>query len=935
MWNILIQLALGVALSLLGQALKPKAKPRGITGSTAVGGDAPLSFILGLAGTEGHREYVGTWGHAGGTPNAYLTFVYSLADLPVRGLSGLFVFGERVTIDWNAAVTAQGYPVTSYRRHGTDYLWVKFYDGTQEAADPFLIQKFGGVAERPWRVDMIGRGVPYVILTARVNGKLFSGVPEYFFEVEGYEVEDPRGDDAQDNNVVLIRQVLRGLSFDGAWLWGPQDLPTTRMPAANWEAQMDKCDALVGLLAGGTEKRFRAGLEISVDMAPIDVIEDLLVGCNGRIAEVGGFYKILVGEPDAQVVSFTDEDVIITEGQSFSPFPGLEATYNGIAATYPEPAEKWAMKEAPPLNDALLEADDDGRHLPAEIGFGAVPYGTQVQRLMRAMQLEHRRFRTHAHTMPPAWWEYEVLDLVEWTSVRNGYEDKGFLITAMDDLPNANQFVALKEQDASDYDWVAETHEQVTSVAPLEVVRPPSQVIDGWTLTATNIADQDGLPRRPAVIFGWDADIDDVRAVGYQLRVKATGEVIYSDSTDDVSAGNITVASAAILPNQLLEGRGIYHPLSPREADWTAWIDVLTLGGEGDIPLGNIANLRATFRDNTSALDWDETSDFRSPRYEIRRGVDWATAQTLGDVAHPPFATQGNGTYHVAAVLRQADGAVLYSPDPAAIAIAGDTLVANVIASFDEQDTGWPGTITGPGEIADGFFKTTAAGTVSYYEVPSGHFVDALYVRPTRLAIEIKISGEPVSQNILDDANILEDPDILGADSSRLVDGWVEVAVAQEGSTDAFSVPDAFAPADIFSGGVEFAAWQKFAPGVYLGRYFKFQLALISYDETVRAVAQAFTHSTDVPDRIERITGYALDPGGETFTFVPEGMLTAAPFNGGPDGAADPNIVVTVLDAVAGDQVLITDVSVSACTIQILNGGLGVSRVINVIIQGW
>lgn len=44
---------------------------------------------------------------------------------------------------------------------------------------------------------------------------------------------------------------------------------------------------------------------------------------------------------------FSDDDIIATRPEEFDPFPGLAETFNGISATYPEPASLWESREAP------------------------------------------------------------------------------------------------------------------------------------------------------------------------------------------------------------------------------------------------------------------------------------------------------------------------------------------------------------------------------------------------------------------------------------------------------------------------------------------------------------------------------------------------------------------------------------------------------------
>ena len=355
-------------------------------------------------------------------------------------------------------------------------------------------------------------------------------------------------------------------------------------------------------------------------------------------------------------------------------------------------------------------------------------------------------------------------------------------------------------------------------------------------------------------------------------------------------------------------------------------------------PLPNVSNLRTAFQSGRSALLWDEVSDFRTVRYEVRKGDTWITANSLGTVAHPPFNTPGDGTYWVAAVSQPAAGLMVYSETPQSLTIAGSVLVANVVAVVDEAVSGWTGSLSpaGQGMIAADTFQTTSTGVVTYYEIPAGHYFNVLKPTPISFNVEWKVVGVPDNDNVLTIADFLNDPDILQSSATQFVTGWVEIALAQSGSNDAFALPDAFAPADIFAGTIAWGPYQKYSPGDYVGQFAKLRLAIISNDAATTAAATVFKITADVPDRDDHLTDYALPSGGATIQFTPDGTSTAVPFNGGPGGAPGslPGIQVTWNQTV-GDVLSVTGKTTAHATIQILNGGVGVARTIDAIIQGW
>ena len=90
---------------------------------------------------------------------------------------------------------------------------------------------------------------------------------------------------------------------------------------------------------------------------------------------------------------------------------------------------------------------------------------------------------------------------------------------------------------------------------------------------------------------------------------------------------------------------------------------------------------------------WDDIADFRTGiRYIVKKGVTFNGAQTLGDVAHPPFVAFGDGTYWVQAYCQPVAALLVYSEFPASMTIAGSMLTENIISTIDFRAGGWTGT---------------------------------------------------------------------------------------------------------------------------------------------------------------------------------------------------------------------------------------------------
>lgn len=596
-----IQIFIYIALAVLGSILQAaqtqqQQNTSGVRSQRQEGGDNSQAFVIGKYGVAGQFEYWLDWGEDGQTPNAYHSEVYSVGDLRFNGFTGLYFNGSMGTLLYGEPHAELGIPVAEARRNGKDHLWIKFYDGSQTAADAMLVARSAG-STRPWTAEMVFVDTPYVVVTALYNRDVFTGIPKYLFEVQGIDLYDMSQDSSvggdgpqryndpttwaySDDPIVAASNIFLGIRYQGSWMYGGQTITPEQLPAANWIAQINKSKA----------RGFKCGYEIVCgEEQPHAVIGELLMAAAARCAEIGGFYKVLVAEPDEPVRSFTDEDLVIDDEDELDPFPGLEATVNVISSTYPEPAEAYGMKQAPSRFDAGLEAEDGGRRLPKPIAYKAVPYGDQVQQLDMLAITEARRFRTHINTMPPEWWELEPLDVEAWTSARNGYAAKRFLITAVDDLADGLVVVSRRETEPDDYGWSPEDLLPST-ISPLGIILPAPQPMTGWNIAGYAFPDADGRDRQVGAQVFFAEGLVDVRAVRVQIREAfgGNGTVFDGESPYDVTelVPSRSVGWASAIANANYEGRGIYVPFSGRQTEWSAWIsfstpDVRT--GPGDL----------------------------------------------------------------------------------------------------------------------------------------------------------------------------------------------------------------------------------------------------------------------------------------------------------------------------------------------------------------
>lgn len=350
--------------------------------------------------------------------------------------------------------------------------------------------------------------------------------------------------------------------------------------------------------------------------------------------------------------------------------------------------------------------------------------------------------------------------------------------------------------------------------------------------------------------------------------------------------------------------------------------------GPAGFPLADVQNLMILYQDGHTVLNWNGISDPRNIDYEVRFGAAWNTAQVIGRTPLTQFAALGNGPYWVSAHYGAVGGLNVYSTNPAEIVIAGASLTRNVIATYDEAALGWPGTISGAAAIQAGNIILGGAGNVlgiasilaepsvlwyggvspaGQYDLPTGHTVNIGRVAPCNVMIGYTLRGQSIYDNVLTLSDVLGVTDWLGDTLGVKVGAQPQIALAQ-------------------ADGV-YAAWQNFIPGTYNAQYYKARVLVTSSDPQVTAILSGLTFMVDVPDRI--VDGnIQVASGGMSVVYSPA-------FNGGVNGNPAPMPQITILNAVAGDDVILSAQTVNGFTAQVVNAGAGVTRNINYKSQGY
>ncbi|TJZ86164.1 phage tail protein [Paracoccus hibiscisoli] len=616
----------GVGSSLVSRALQPKQKAQGpgaISIDAPTSGDGtPQTIILGGRAVAGHRtcpEY------SRGNGKEWLTIVRDLSDMPINGLVSVWFGNDRMAVQ---GTQGAGGDVLVPRTTGADSGWftpsggryagklrVRFYDGTQTAADPHLLAEYGSHPDRPWQADMRLLGVAYVIIELKRDQEVFPGIPDLLFEVEGIKLYDPRnGQMVWSNNLALIAyNVMRGIQMPDGSIYGG-GLDDADLPLSSWAPAINEAGA----------QNWRGGLEVSVgpqdydgDM-PYEVIEHLLQGCAGQVAESGGVWRVRIGGPGLPVASVTDRDVVISENQVFMPHQGPREVYNGVTGQYSETAERWESKTTPLRIDPAYVARDGARNV-VHLAYHAVTDSQQCQKLIQMALDDNRRQRTHELSLPLDYAPVEVLDTLSLSLPYDGYVGKLVEVTAKTTDPvTMGQRVFVREVDPNDF-----TPAAVTPLPTIPVVTTPlaPQPLPGWAVEPVIVQDAEGRNRRPGVRIMWTPL--PAEGIEWELRSQGATALAGEGTTQEVEKGQRVITAGLINGTAMqIRGRAV---LRNRARAWTEWTNFIAPNlGLGPLDVDVPALREEVLADLTILEEWLDGED--GPLQPLRDGVTQAQA---------------------------------------------------------------------------------------------------------------------------------------------------------------------------------------------------------------------------------------------------------------------------------------------------------------------
>lgn len=644
---------------------------------------APRQVVYGRARVSGPLVYASS----SGDDQRYLHLVVPLAGHALDGIEALWINDTRIA--WSD-VDSEGFAqVDTFSREVdgevTRLVRARFYDGTQTAADPDLVDE----STDGWSSAHVGRGVAYLYVRLDYEGESFpNGVQNIGAEVRGKRCYDPRNGATlfTETPALCILDYLRsadGLACDDDEI----DFDSFATAANIGEEAVQVTEA------GATQQRFVIGGAFALDRTPIDIADDMLATMGGALVYVAGQYRAYAAAYSAPTDTLTVSDLagpieLVTK-------PPRRELFNAVRGTFINPGNAWQAAAFPPVSDADAVAED-GETVWRDI---ELPMVTDPVRAQRLAMLGLRRAREALTVRVPV--RYAGLRFACWQMLSVTVDDFGwaakpFRITAFTFSPVTGIVtLTLREESSDSYAWTYDDLSDADEGADTNLVNPfvipaPS----GLGLTEELYVTSNGAGVRTRAVLTWGAAAHPfVTQYDMQLRDAA--------GTDWRSVA-VTQGELRAVVDDLADGLYVWRVRGRSRFVGGAWAELQARIGGLAAPPSAVTGLAVQSIGGLALLRWVLHPDLDvrvGGRIEFRHTPDtatpsWSTSTSIGDAA-PGHATWTvlplkAGTYLAKAV----DAGGRYAATAASIASTQATALAFANVDGLTEDPAFSGATT-------------------------------------------------------------------------------------------------------------------------------------------------------------------------------------------------------------------------------------------------
>ncbi len=781
----MVRTAIGLAL----YALTPKTKSAsgGIGGYavTATGSSLDHQIIYGRTKVGGVRLYDSIT-----RDGRVLNRVIGFAGHQITGYDEIYFNDDLLTIDGSGNVTAPEKYVGNakvFQFLGTD---------SQTYCTDL------GIEDPNWTSDHKLSGIAYLYVQLYYDNNSFpNGIPNVTATIRGKPIYDPRTSTVgySNNPALCIRDYVTSSYGLGS--------PTTELDEAKVQVAANICDETVE-----SESRYTVNGAFTTDIAPLDVLTNMVASMAGTMWYAQGKWRMLAGKYVAPTVSLNADD--LRSALSVSTRHSRRDNYNSVKGKFRGPSSNWNETDFPPVTDtAFLEADN-GLEQSIDITLPFTTSELTAQRVARILLRRNRQQLTIKASFGLKAFKCQVGDIVSFTYDRFGWTNKDFEVTEWSFNPSDEGDILIEMT-------LRETSSDVFTSVSGTVLES-----DNTSLGNPTYVPDIGL-----------SVVSEVRAISENVT-NVLVITTTSSNTSNIDYVEVQVQKTGAT-NWILVGSGLAGQFEYPVADRTTYniraraVSVLGVKGEYTTITGfqvdniatvpsDVGSVSTSVNNQSITLDWPATTDESLSHYTVRHtyrtsGASWFNSVILVEKVPRPASSVTvpllPGTYMVKAVDKFGNTS----------ATAASVVVASVperltVLTQTEHST-FTGAKTNTSVTSSSLRLTTYATAPATGSYTFSNYVDTGSVRECLVRVDLQTSLFSSSSS---------DWDSLGGrwDSwSGNFDDWGAGSVF--GSTDVkvyVSTTD-----DNPAGSPTWSSYVPFRSGFLKGRAFRFKVDLVTY----------------------------------------------------------------------------------------------------------
>lgn len=443
---------------------------------TTQGGDA-RKICYGQAATGGTIVYQENHNNGGSwKTDEGLSLVVAVAGHEIDSFVSFYWKNDAITFSANNAVGNLNNFMYKYDHLGTD----------GQAVDSNL-DSISSI----WNSTATLSGIAYSHIKLRASNEKFpNGLEEMKFVVKGRKLYDPRKDSTNggsgahrltnqstwewsSNPVLALVDYMRGIRvnnssttvYDGKIIAG-MAISDSKFDWPNIISEADICDQNVTLKAGGSEKRYSINGFIDPRRQHRETLRDILSCMGGSLVFQGGKWRVYAAAPRTAVKSRDSSHIV--GAVSMAAKRPISDRINSVRGQFIDAADKYAIKDIPPLKNATYISKDGGQELWADFDLPLTTSVTTAQRLHKIILERSRREKRIELTMMPIAVQDQAMDAISFTYEPLGLSAAKFLIADWNlkfvkDEKNRQGFLincVYLEEDDNIFGWTASSEEQ-------------------------------------------------------------------------------------------------------------------------------------------------------------------------------------------------------------------------------------------------------------------------------------------------------------------------------------------------------------------------------------------------------------------------------------------------------------------------------------------